>query len=87
MAAELHDKNQTLHITSPKKWFKRNRESFTCGQRCLPPRRRAELNHQDTNGAEVSQRCFSMSNPGFPRGEIINGDEKRNPPPLKFGKQ
>ncbi|MDB4306146.1 hypothetical protein N9980_01110 [bacterium] len=32
VAAELHDKKETLHITSPKKWFERNRESFTCGQ-------------------------------------------------------
>ena len=32
VAAELHDKKETLHIASPKKWFERNRESFTCGQ-------------------------------------------------------
>lgn len=32
VAAELHDKKETLHVTSPKKWFERNRESFTCGQ-------------------------------------------------------
>jgi hypothetical protein len=30
VAAELHDKKETLHITSPKKWFERNRESFVC---------------------------------------------------------
>ena len=30
VAAELHDKKETLHITSPKKWFERNRESFEC---------------------------------------------------------
>jgi hypothetical protein len=32
VAAELHDKKETLHITSPKKWYERNRESFVCGQ-------------------------------------------------------
>ena len=32
VAAELHDKKETLHITSPKKWFERNRESFICGR-------------------------------------------------------
>ena len=30
VAAELHDKKETLHVTSPKKWFERNRESFVC---------------------------------------------------------
>jgi len=30
VAAELRDKKETLHITSPKKWFERNRESFVC---------------------------------------------------------
>ena len=30
VAAELHGKKETLHITSPKEWFERNRESFVC---------------------------------------------------------
>ncbi len=31
-AAELHDNTETLHITSPRKWFERNQASFKCGR-------------------------------------------------------
>jgi hypothetical protein len=32
VAAELHGTQETLHLVSPKKWFDRNRETFSCGQ-------------------------------------------------------
>ena len=32
VAAELHGHKETLHVTSPKRWFENNRKSFTCGQ-------------------------------------------------------
>ena len=32
VAAELHGHKETLHLTSPKRWFENIRSSFTCGR-------------------------------------------------------
>lgn len=31
VAAELHGDKETLHVTSPRQWFEKNRAEFECG--------------------------------------------------------